>query len=133
MWVGVTAAVTGLATIGLILLAAVGDLDTAAEAASVAGSVASLAALLVSVVALFWSGGGSATGRRVRAGRRAIAVGGNVTGSAVGKDLTVTGSPTSSGTTPRTSRDGADVRAGTDGIAVGGDVTDSAIGEGGQR
>jgi hypothetical protein len=133
VWVEVTAVVTGLATLGLILLAVLGDLDTAAQAASVAGSVASLAALLVSVLALFWSGGGSATGRRVRAGRRAIAVGGNVTSAAVGKDVTVTGPPTSPDTTPRTSRDGADVRARTDGIAVGGVVTDSAIGEGGQR
>jgi hypothetical protein len=134
VWVWVTAMVTGVVTIGLILLTVLGDLDTAGQAASVAGAVVGLAALLVSVIALFRSGGGgSAGGRRVRAGRRAIAVGGSITGSAVGKNSVVTGPPTSPGTTPATPRDGDDVRARRDGIATGGDVTDSALGEGSER
>ncbi|MEV5084779.1 hypothetical protein AB0K74_40480 [Streptomyces sp. NPDC056159] len=135
VWVWVTAVVTGLSTIGLILLAVLGNLDTAGQAASVTGAVVGLAALLVSVIALFRSssGGGSTGGRRVRAGRGAIAVGGNITGSAVGKSSKATGPPTTPDTAAPAPRNGDDVRARRDGIAAGGDVTDSALGEGSER
>jgi hypothetical protein len=136
VWVWVTAVGTGLATIGLVLLAVLGDLDTAGQAASVVGAVVGIVALLVSVVALFRtssSGAGTGGGRRVRAGRRAIAVGGNITGSAIGKDSKVTGPPSTPGSAAPAPRDGDDVRARRDGIAAGGDVTDSALGEGSER
>jgi hypothetical protein len=137
VWVWVTAVGTGLATIGLILLAVLGDLDTAGQAASVVGAVVGLAALVVSVVALFRtssSGAGAGGGRGVRAGRRAVAVGGNITGSAIGKNSKVTGPPSTPGSAATAPRgDGDDVRARRDGIAAGGDVTDSALGEGSER
>jgi len=133
----VTAVVTGLVAIGLILLAVLGDLDTAGQAASVVGAVVSLAALLVSVIALFRSGGsrsGSAAGGlQVQADRRGIAVGGNITGSALGANSKVTGPPTSPVISAPVPRNGDDVRARRDGIAAGGDVTDSALGEGSER
>ncbi|WP_157852820.1 hypothetical protein RFN58_15660 [Streptomyces iakyrus] len=137
MAVWATAVVTGLAAIGLTLLAVLGNLDTAGQAASVVGAVVSLAALLVSVLALFRTGGsgsGSAAGgRRVQAGRRGIAVGGNITGSALGTNSKVTGPPTSPVTSTPVPLNGDDVRARRDGIAAGGDVTDSALGEGSER
>ncbi|WP_326763413.1 hypothetical protein OG978_01300 [Streptomyces sp. NBC_01591] len=129
MWV--TAGLALLATVGLALVAVLADLDTAGQAASVVGSMVGLAALLVSVVTLF-RGGGSRSGRRVRAGRGAVAAGGNITGSALGKDSKVTGPRTPPGSVP-TQRDGDDVRAGRDGVATGGDITDSALGEGSER
>ncbi|MFJ3673673.1 hypothetical protein ACIPSE_45250 [Streptomyces sp. NPDC090106] len=135
VWVWATAVVTGLASTGLILLAVLGDLDTAGQAASVAGAVVGFAALLVAVIALFRTsggGGGGSEGRRVRAGRRAIAVGGNITGSALGKNSKVTGPPTTPGPSVPP-RGGDDVRARADGIAAGGAVTDSALGEGSER
>lgn len=133
-WAAITAVVTGVGTVGLVSLAVAGDLDTAGQAASVTGAIVGLAALLVSVLALFRSdGGGSAGGRRVRAGRGGIAVGGDITGSALGKNSKVTGPPTTPRTISTPAREGDDVRAGRDGIATGGDVTDSALGEGSER
>ncbi|MFJ9667805.1 hypothetical protein ACIRPP_24840 [Streptomyces sp. NPDC101219] len=139
VWVWATAVVTGLTAAGLILLVVLRDLDTAGQAASVAGAVVGLIGLLVSVVALLRGGGtaapaGAATGRRVRADDHGIAVGGDVTGSALGRNAKVTGPSAGPGTprpAPRDTRD--DVRARQDGIAVGGDVTDSALGEGSER
>lgn len=127
-----TAVMTGLATVGLVRMTALVDLDTAGQAASVTGAAVGLAALLVSVISLFRDGNGPTLGRRVRAGRDAVAVGGDLTGSAVGKNSQVTGPPTAQRGTiaQRTARD---VRASRDGIAVGGDVTDSALGEGSER
>ncbi|MGW0287730.1 hypothetical protein ACWDXT_32080 [Streptomyces sp. NPDC003236] len=133
-WAVVTAVVTGAGTAGLVWLALAGDLDTAGQAASVTGAVAGLAALLVSVLALLrGDGGGSTPGRQVRAGRGGIAVGGDITGSALGKNSKVTGPPTTPRSTATPVREGDDVRAGRDGIAAGGDVTDSALGEGSGR
>ncbi|MEV5086131.1 hypothetical protein AB0K74_48260, partial [Streptomyces sp. NPDC056159] len=51
--------VAGLATVGLALVAMMKDLDTTAQAATVAGAVATLATLLVSVIALFRGGDGA--------------------------------------------------------------------------
>ncbi|MFJ6902575.1 hypothetical protein [Streptomyces hokutonensis] len=135
VWVWVTAVVTGLAAAGLTLVAVLADLDTAGQAASVAGAVVGLAALLVSVIALLrssGSGGSSGGGRKVRTGRGGVAAGGNITGSAIGKNSKVTGPRTRPGT-PSAARDGDDVRAGRNGVATGGDITDSALGEGSER
>ncbi|WP_217236311.1 hypothetical protein [Streptomyces sp. AC555_RSS877] len=132
VWVWVTAVVTGLAAVALTLVAVLADLDTAGQAASVAGAVAGMIALLVSVITLFRGGGGPGNGRTVRAGRGAIVSGGNITGSALGKNSKVTGPPSMPGTPPA-QRDGDDVRARRDGIAASGDITDSALGEGSER
>ncbi|MFJ7199759.1 MULTISPECIES: hypothetical protein [unclassified Streptomyces] len=131
VWVWVTAVVAFLGTVGLVLVAVLADLDTAGQAASVVGSVVALVALLVSVVALL-RGGGSASGRRVRGGRGAVVAGGDITGSALGKESKVTG-PRTPSRRGSSRRDGNDVRAGRDGVAAGGDITDSALGEGSER
>jgi hypothetical protein len=133
VWVWATAVVTGLAAVGLTLTAVLADLDTAGQAASVVGAVVGLAALLVSVIALFrGSGGGTASGRSVRAGRGAVVAGGDITGSALGKNSKVTGPRTPPrSTSARRGRD--DVSARRDGFAAGGDITDSAVGEGSER
>ncbi|MGW4226623.1 hypothetical protein ACWEG1_24570 [Streptomyces bauhiniae] len=122
-----TAVVAGAATLGLVLVAVLADLDTAGQAASVVGAVVALAALVVSVLAL---GGTPTAGRRVRAGRGAVAAGGNITGSALGTHSKVTG-PHTPPTPARRTHD--DVQASRDGIAAGGDITDSALGEGSER
>ncbi|MFE1198445.1 hypothetical protein ACFW6E_37835 [Streptomyces olivaceoviridis] len=135
VWVWVTAVVTGLAAVGLTLLVILADLDTAGQAASVAGAVVGLAALMVSIIALQrggGSGGGSGSDRTVRSGRGGVAAGGNITGSALGKNSKVTGPRTPPGTSS-SSRGRNDVRSGQDGIAAGGDITDSALGEGSER
>lgn len=126
-WTGVTAVVAGAATLGLVLVAVLADLDTAGQAASVVGAVVALAALVVSVLAL---GGTPAPGRRVRAGRGAVAAGGDITGSALGAHSKVTGPRTPPAPARHTQ---ADVHATRDGIATGGDITDSALGEGSER
>jgi hypothetical protein len=132
-WISATVALTGLATVGLILVAVYADPDTTGRTVGVVGAVVSLLCLLVSVIALFrTAAGGSAVGPRVRGGRRSVVAGGNITGSAIGRNSKVTGAP--SAAPPTASRRSADdVRAGRDGIAAGGDITDSALGEGSQR
>ncbi|GED90800.1 hypothetical protein TNCT6_78850 [Streptomyces sp. 6-11-2] len=132
IWVTVTAVVAGLATVGLTLVAVMKDLDTAVQAATVAGAVATLATLLVSVIALFRGGGGAGSSHRVRAGRGGVAAGGDIIGSALGDHSKVTGPRTRPGTRPAR-RGTNDVRAGRDGVAAGGDITDSALGEGSER
>ncbi|MFF9620587.1 hypothetical protein [Streptomyces griseosporeus] len=130
VWVWVTAVVTGLVTVGLVLVMVLVDLNTAGQIATVAGTVLSAAALLVSVVALAGGGGGR---RTVRAGRDGIAVGGHVTRSALGKDARVSGAATPPPAGAPAAAPDADVRSGRGGVATGGDVTDSALGAGSER
>ncbi|MEU9557277.1 hypothetical protein [Streptomyces fumanus] len=77
VWTVGTAVVAGLASVSLIVFAVMADLDTAGQAASVAGAVVGLAALVVSVIALFRTGSPAAGARSVQAGG---AVGRAVTG-----------------------------------------------------
>ncbi|MFJ5014391.1 hypothetical protein [Streptomyces griseoluteus] len=126
-WVWATAVVAGAGALGLALVALLADLDTAGQAASVVGAVVALAALVVSVLAL---GGTPTPGRRVRAGRGAVAAGGDITGSALGGNSKVTGPRTPPTAARRTH---GDVHAARDGIAAGGDITDSALGDGSER
>ncbi|MFF3735328.1 hypothetical protein ACFYXM_34945 [Streptomyces sp. NPDC002476] len=125
VWVMV---VTGLATVGLVMVAVLTDLNTAGQAASMVGAVAGLAAFLFMLL----RDGGASGGRRVRAGRGGIAAGGDITGSALGKNSKVAG-PHTAQRSSSTRRGGGDVRAGRDGVAAGGDITDSALGEGSER
>lgn len=133
IWIAVTVALTSVATVGLVLVAVFADPDTTERTVGVAGAVVSMLGLLVSLIALFRSpGGGTAGGRRVRGGRRSVVAGGDITGSAIGKNSKVTG-PQSSPSRTAARRNADDVRAGRDGIAAGGDITDSALGEGSER
>lgn len=133
VWISVTAALTGLATVGLVLVAVLADPDTTERTVGVVGAVAGMVGVLVSVIALFRSaGGGAASGQRVRGGRRSVVAGGNITGSAIGNNSKVNGPHTTPSSTA-VRRNAGDVRAGRDGIAAGGDITDSAVGEGSER
>ncbi|MEU4659515.1 hypothetical protein AB0G32_37240 [Streptomyces sp. NPDC023723] len=67
-WIAVTAVVAGAASVALVLVAVQADLDTAGQAASVAGAVVGLLALLVSVIALFRTGAPVAGTRSVQSG-----------------------------------------------------------------
>ena len=133
VWIWVTAAVTGMATVGLVRVAVSAKPDTTAQIVGVWGAIVSMLSLLASVVALFrGAGGGPGNGIRVRGGRRSIVAGGNITGSAIGNSSKVNG-PRSAPSRNTTRQNVADVRAGRDGIAAGGDITDSALGEGSER
>lgn len=131
-WVWVLAVVAALMAVGLPLVWVLVDLNTAGQVASLVGAVGGFVGLVISVLSLRGTGPGSGVGRRVRAGQRGIAVGGDITGSALGSYSKVTGPRTAP--TRRAGRRGTDdVRAGRDGIATGGDITDSALGEGSER
>ncbi|MBF6047973.1 hypothetical protein GO001_22585 [Streptomyces sp. NRRL B-1677] len=115
-----------LCAVVLVLVAVLVDLDTGDRMASVAGAVAGLVGLALSVRALR-----PADTAAVRArGRGAAAIGGNVSGSAVGRNSKVTGQPAAPGP-GGTRQGGGPVTAEGDGaVAAGGDVTGSALGEG---
>ncbi|MGH3379379.1 MAG: hypothetical protein ACRDP6_32070 [Actinoallomurus sp.] len=119
--------VTALCAVGapaLILVVILTDLSTADQVASVAGAVAGLVGLALSLRML----------RRpdpegVRAvGDRAISVGGNVSQTSVGPNSKVRGPIAAPPTAPPAV--GQVVAEGSRSIAVGGDVTGSALGEG---
>lgn len=127
--VKVTAIVAALVSGGLIVMLIVADLGKTAEVASVTGTVVALAMAVVSVIALYRTGGSGAGAGRVRAGGRGIAIGGDVVGSALGDRSRVTGSHGTPSTTRPRRRVAPDVKAGRRGKAIGGDVRDSALGD----
>ncbi|MFH8441332.1 hypothetical protein ACH4D3_08895 [Streptomyces sp. NPDC018026] len=67
-WIVMTAVVAGAASAALVLVAVLADLDTAGQAASLAGAVVGLLALVVSVIALFRSSTPTAGPRSVQSG-----------------------------------------------------------------
>ncbi|MEU6878462.1 hypothetical protein [Streptomyces sp. NPDC046712] len=113
--------------VALVLVAVLVDLDTGDRVASVAGAVAGLVGLAWSVVALRPSG--DAAGVRSR-GRGAVAVGGDVTGSAPGRNSKVYGRSTPPARDGGTAAAGPVSAEGDGAFAAGGDVTGSALGEG---
>ncbi|WP_406159338.1 hypothetical protein OG806_26995 [Streptomyces sp. NBC_00882] len=120
--------------VGLAVVAAVVDLDTADRAAGVVGAVLGAVGLLVSVYALFRPSPGpspSSTGttRRVRSrGRRAMAAGGDIKGNAFGTRSTVRPSAPTPAPTP--AADDVDVQArGRDALGAAGDITRNAFGD----
>ncbi|MFJ3861368.1 hypothetical protein ACIPRL_34700 [Streptomyces sp. NPDC090085] len=123
-------------TAGLIVVLCVTDLDTTGQVSGIVATVLSGLGLVASVRAL--TGGGGGSGLRVRAGRRGVAAGGSITGSALGNDANVSGTATTSGTpTGGAAAVGGsptavtgEVRAGRDGVAAGGNIEGSALGEG---
>ena len=129
-WLGVI--VAAAVSIGLIALVVIKDLNTASLAASVVGAIAGIAGAVFAAVPLFREPvpGGGAGIRRVRAGRGAIAAGGDITGKAIGANSKVTGQPASGRTPAKPGQDSRDIKAGRDSIAAGGDITGNAIGEG---
>lgn len=136
VWVTVAAVVAGLATVALVLVAVLVDLDTADKTASIVGAVLALASLVVSLIALFRDGNGNtpSPGRTVQGGEDSVVALGNITGSALGKNSKVTGPPTATPPHPAPAPQGGDnIRTERGGVVSLGDITDSALGEGSER
>lgn len=132
-WIAVV--LCALAAVGLVLVAVLMDLEAATLWATVAGAVAALAGVAISVRTLMGTSGAAGRGgrgsRHVSAGGRGVAAGGDISGNAIGNHSSVRGRPgarRSSPSQPRSNRAGPDVRTGRKGIAAGGDVADNAIG-----
>ncbi|MFJ5229704.1 hypothetical protein ACIQBJ_07330 [Kitasatospora sp. NPDC088391] len=127
------AAVCALAAIGLVVLMLL-DPDGADRTASVVGTTV----LLIGTAFSLWRAAATPAtsapepGRSVRAdGAGSTAVGGDMTGNAVGDRSTVGGSPSSAPAPGATTVGGSlTVRAENGGIAVGGDMTGNALGAG---
>lgn len=130
-WVSGTCAVLALlVTAGLVVVLLAADLNTASQAAGVAGTVLGALGLVASVAAYFRSGpsGGGAAVRRVRGGT--IAVGGDANGAALGEGAVVEG--------PAAQAAGSvqgpvDVASEAGGIAVGGNADNAALGRRSKR
>ncbi|MFI6423074.1 hypothetical protein ACIBG6_37505 [Streptomyces sp. NPDC050842] len=118
----------GVVALGLIGVAVLVDLDSGDRIASVVGAVVSLA-----VAAYTFVGSPAGSGRRIRAGRGATVIDGDVSGSAVGRRSKVVGPRTAPRTGRGRSRGGGDVQAGPDSKVVLGDVRDSALGDESER
>ncbi|MGW6688739.1 hypothetical protein [Streptomyces sp. NPDC054961] len=127
-------AVTSLVAAGLLAVVLIFDLDTGDKVASLAGAFLAAAGLVISMVSLIGQGA-APTGVSVRAGQGGTAVGGNITGSALGANSRVRTQPPAS--PPATSGSGpagavGSVVAEPGGTAAGGDVSASALGDGSQ-
>ncbi|WP_328946925.1 hypothetical protein OG259_41090 [Streptomyces sp. NBC_00250] len=123
-----------LVTTGLLVVVIAVDLDTGDRIASIIGAVLACAGLVIAVASLNRRDTPSA-GYSVQAGTGGIAVGGNITGSALGSNSRVSAQPPPASTAAPA--DGAvaptpSVTAEPGGIAAGGDITGSALGEGSQ-
>lgn len=125
----VVAWAAGVVALGLIGVAVFVDLDSGDRIASVVGAVVGLA-----VAAYTFVGPSGSSGRRIRAGRGATVIDGDVSGSAVGRGSKVVGPRTAPRTGPRRARGSDDdVRVGPESKVVLGDVTDSALGDESER
>ncbi|MFE1908696.1 hypothetical protein ACFU5Y_23560 [Streptomyces gardneri] len=124
----VVAWTAGVVALGLVGVAVFVDLDSGDRIASVVGAVVGLAVAAYTVI------GPSRSGRRIKAGRGATVIDGDVSGSAVGRGSKVVGPRTAPRTGPRRARGSDDdVQAGPDSKVVLGDVTDSALGDESER
>ncbi|MEU8621485.1 hypothetical protein [Streptomyces sp. NPDC048623] len=134
----VVAGVAAVVAAGLVVVVGVMDLEQGEKIASVAGAVVSVL-LAGFTVATAQPAASAGQGRRIRAGRGATVIDGNVTGSALGRGSKVTGPPTAApapapptgDATPRPPADG--VSGGRDSTVILGDVRDSAIGDQSER
>lgn len=92
MWL--LAVLCGLAAVGLGVVAAVADLDTAGQVASVAGSIAGLVGVALSCYTLVRpSAAGSHGAATTAAGARSVAAGGSIGRAVTGDRVTLTTPP----------------------------------------
>ncbi|MER6194889.1 hypothetical protein [Streptomyces cyaneofuscatus] len=88
------AVLCGLAAVGLGVVAAIADLDTAGQVASVAGSIAGLAGVALSCYTLVRpSAAGSHETAATAAGARSVAAGGSIGRAVTGDRVTLTTPP----------------------------------------
>lgn len=130
LWLAVVLA--GTASVGLVAVAVMADLNTAALVSSLIGAVVGLVGAVGSFVALIRTPRGSGrVGRQVRARRGGFAAGGNFAGNAVGDRSQVSGPRTDR--RPTTQRGHDHVQAGPGAVVAGGDMTDNAFGNESRR
>ncbi|MFD8291110.1 hypothetical protein ACFV2B_23205 [Streptomyces lavendulae] len=128
--------VAAVVAVGLLVVLVVADLDTGDKVASIVGAVLAGAGLVVAVLSLLRDSA-PPVGQEVRAGQGGVAVGGNITGSALGTNSHVSaqppvaGAPGGAGPVAPVQGNGS-VVADPGGIAAGGDISGSALGEGSQ-
>lgn len=123
MWAG--AVLCAAAGVGLVVIAAVVDLDTADRAASVVGGVVALGGtvgMLYQILA-----GGGAAGVRAQ-GNHAIAAGGSITGNAIGRRSRVAGAGAGPANGPAPAAGGVEA-VGDGSLAAGGNVSGNAVGD----
>ncbi|MFJ6687775.1 hypothetical protein [Streptomyces sp. NPDC091294] len=121
IWIVVTAVVAGAVSVALVLVAVLADLDTAGQAASVAGAVVGLLALVVSVIALFRTGAPAA-------GARSVQSGGGV-GRAVTGDRNRLGSATPSVPTSASASPSGNAVPGERGVSASGGIGQAVTGD----
>ncbi|MGW1642942.1 hypothetical protein [Streptomyces lavendulae] len=128
--------VAAVVAVGLLVVLVVADLDTGDKVASIVGAVLAGAGLVVAVLSLLRDSA-PPVGREVRAGQGGVAVGGNITNSALGTNSQVSaqppvaGAPGGAGPVAPVPGNGS-VVADPGGIATGGDISGSALGDGSQ-
>jgi hypothetical protein len=117
----------GLAALGLGIVAAVSDLDTSAQIATVAGSVGGLVAAAVSAYALLRPPATSRVAHAATAaGTRSVAAGGSIGRAVTGDRSRLTAAPVM----PRTVGTSGSAQAGGDrGIAAVGEVGEAITGD----
>jgi hypothetical protein len=122
------AVLCGLAAVGLGVIAAVADLDTAGQVASVAGSVAGLVGVALSCYTLLRpSAAGSHGTAATAAGARSVAAGGSIGRAVTGDRVTLTTPPAAPPATAGTS--GSAQATGERGIAATGGIGEAITGD----
>jgi hypothetical protein len=125
------AVVAGAGAAALTGVAVWVDLDTADRVASVCGAILALAGLVVSVAALTRSVQDGTS--RISVARDAVAITGDVVGSATGEGAEVVGPPSPAPSATGQSTGPIAVRVARGGRAFLGNVRDSAIGRNSKR
>ncbi|MFJ6530347.1 hypothetical protein [Streptomyces longwoodensis] len=122
------AVLCGLAAVGLGVVAAVADLDTADQVASVAGSVAGLVGLALSCYTLLRpSAAGSQGAVATAAGTRSVAAGGSVGRAVTGDRATLTTPPVTP--PPAAGTSGSAQAMGERGVAAAGGIGEAITGD----
>ncbi|WP_369234343.1 hypothetical protein AB5J56_21305 [Streptomyces sp. R21] len=123
MWTGIGLCVAG--AVGLVV-GAVLDVEAADPWASVAGSVAGLVGLALTLYA-FLSRPGAPASAVTASGERSIAAGGNIGSAATGNGTTAAPSPTMPASTPPPG--GTVTASGNRSVAAGGDIGSVSTGD----
>ncbi|MGP3991307.1 hypothetical protein [Streptomyces sp. 3N207] len=145
--VGAVAVLCAAVSVGLVMLVVVRDLNTAGQAAGIVGSVASLAAFVLALYALYQPpatpapGTGEGAGAASATGPRSVTVSGSVGRAVTGDNNRLSGAAPDPHVPPGQSRsgghDGAPVpetpgtpRAGERAVSAGGDIGEVVTGDG---
>ncbi|MGP3974957.1 hypothetical protein ACTWQF_13305 [Streptomyces sp. 8N114] len=148
--VGAVAVICALVSVGLVVLVVVRDLNTAGQAAGIVGCVASLAAFVLSLHALYRSPATPPSGTRAGAGARtaphSVTAAGSIGRAVTGNDNRLPGPAPSppvppvvppgnsgsgqTGAAPTSGPRSAPHAAGERGVSAGGDIGEAVTGDG---